>query len=207
MRTVYRSEPFVVMASARAPGRLQAPMRYFLRTPRLGFRSWSEDDLELAVSLWGDPEVTALFDSRGRLSREQVRERLERELAHERSFGVQYWPFFILGTGDFVGCAGLKPYDPARGLWEMGFHLRTPFWGRGYATEAGRAVIAHAFATLEPTVLLAGHNPRNHASKRVLEKLGFRHLRDELFTGTGLMHPLYELRAPVSAEADGEGGG
>ena len=176
-------------------------VQYFLMTPRLGFRSWSDADLELAMSLWGDPEVTALFDSRGRLSREHVQERLARELANEREMGIQYWPFFLREAGDFVGCAGLKPYDVARGLYEMGFHLRSAYWGRGYATEAGCAVIEHAFGTLKPTALLAGHNPRNHASKRVLEKLGFTYLRDERFAGTGLMHPLYELRPPPSPVA------
>ena len=173
---------------------------YFLLTPRLGFRSWSEADLELAMSLWGDPEVTALFDSRGRLSRAQVQERLQRELDSERELGIQYWPFFLRETGEFVGCAGLKPYDVPRGIYELGFHLRTGFWGAGYATEAARAVIEHAFATLKPAALVAGHNPRNHASRRVLEKLGFTYLRDEYFAGTGLLHPLYELRPPTSQQ-------
>jgi ribosomal-protein-alanine N-acetyltransferase len=90
---------------------------YFLTTPRLGFRSWSDADLELAMSLWGDPEVTALFDSRGRLSREQVQERLTRELDSERELGIQYWPFFLREAGEFVGCAGLKPYDAASTSW------------------------------------------------------------------------------------------
>jgi RimJ/RimL family protein N-acetyltransferase len=176
---------------------------YFLLTPRLGFRSWSDADIELAVSLWGDPEVTALFDSRGRLARDQVKERLSREIENERALGVQYWPFFLRASGDFVGCAGLKPYDPARGLYELGFHLRRACWGQGYATEAGRAVIEHAFGALKPAALLAGHNPRNHASKRVLEKLGFTYLRDEHFAGTGLMHPLYELRPPRAPATPG----
>jgi ribosomal-protein-alanine N-acetyltransferase len=60
-------------------------------------------------------------------------------------------------------------------------------------------VIEHAFATLKPAALVAGHNPRNQASRRVLEKLGFTYLRDEHFSGTGLMHPLYELRASHEA--------
>lgn len=166
-------------------------------TSRLTFRSWSETDLDLAVSLWGDPRVTALFDSRGQLSREQVRQRLALEIANERELGIQYWPFFLRQTGEFVGCSGLKPYDVSRSLYELGFHLRPAFWGVGYATEAARAVIDCAFASRRPEALLAGHNPRNHASKRVLEKLGFTYLRDEYFAGTGLMHPLYELRRPV----------
>jgi len=167
---------------------------YFLTTARLGFRAWREGDIELAMSLWGDPEVVALIDSRGRLTRAQVRERLRREIENERAHGIQYWPFFLLASGAFVGCAGLKPYEPEPGRFEMGFHLCRAHWGLGYATEAAEAVVRHAFGDLGLTSLLSGHNPANHASRRVLEKLGFNWLRDELFEGTGLVHPLYELR-------------
>lgn len=41
---------------------------YFLRSARLGFRCWTERDLDLAESLWGDPAVTRFIDNRGALS-------------------------------------------------------------------------------------------------------------------------------------------
>jgi ribosomal-protein-alanine N-acetyltransferase len=166
---------------------------YFLTTERLGFRLWTEDDLGLAVSLWGDPRVTRLIDARPQLTRDEVRQRLDLEIRNQRDLGVQYWPFFVLGSGDFAGCCGLKPYEGDPALYEMGFHVRFRHWGRGLATEAARAVIGHAGAVLHLPLVLAGHNPENHASKRILEKLGFRHVRDEVFSGTGLVHPLYEL--------------
>jgi RimJ/RimL family protein N-acetyltransferase len=174
---------------------------YFLTTPRLGFRSWRADDMPLALSLWGDPRVTALFDSRGQLGPAEVRERLERELRHEREHGIQYWPCFSLESGELVGCAGLQPYDVSQGLYEVGYHLRPEFWGAGYATEAARAVVAYAFERVRPAALLAGHHPENHASKRVLEKLGFIYLRDELYAPAGRMDPIYELRPPAAGAA------
>lgn len=192
---------------AGVPPRAEPVSEYFMTSPRLGFRAWAEDDFDLATSLWGDPRVTALIDARGQLGPADVRERLERELRHGRELGFQYWPCFLLESGEFVGCAGLKPYDLPRGVYEMGFHLRPPFWGAGYATEAGRAVVAYAFATLGASALMAGHNPRNLASSRVLEKLGFRYVRDELFAGTGMIHPLYRLDAPPAPpRAPGRGG-
>lgn len=166
---------------------------YFLTRERLGFRHWTEDDLDLAVSLWGDPRVTRLIDARAQLTRDEVRERLDLEIRNQRDLGVQYWPFFVLESGDFAGCCGLKPYEGDRTLYEMGFHVRFDHWGRGLATEAARAVIEYAGGVLRLPLVLAGHNPGNHASRRILEKLGFRHVRDELFSGTGLVHPLYEL--------------
>jgi hypothetical protein len=45
---------------------------YFLRSERLGFRRWAEEDFDLALGLWGDLEVTKLIDVRGQLTEEQV---------------------------------------------------------------------------------------------------------------------------------------
>ena len=53
---------------------------YFLTSKRLGFRKWSNDDLDLSFGLWGDFEVTKLFDGRGPLSREQVKHRLSQNM-------------------------------------------------------------------------------------------------------------------------------
>ncbi len=44
---------------------MSASSEYFLRSKRLGFRRWIEDDLDLALGLWGDPTVTRLIDRRG----------------------------------------------------------------------------------------------------------------------------------------------
>jgi RimJ/RimL family protein N-acetyltransferase len=175
---------------------------FFLTTERLGFRQWREDDLGLAMSLWGDPRVTRLIDARPRLGRDDVQRRLEAEIRTQSERGVQYWPFFLLETGDFAGCSGLKPYERDDRLYEMGFHVRFEHWGQGLATEAALAVVDHAIHTLQLPSLLAGHHPENHASRTVLEKLGFRHVRDEVFSGTGLVHPLYELRPATGAPPD-----
>jgi RimJ/RimL family protein N-acetyltransferase len=159
---------------------------------RLVFRPWTAVDFDLALGLWGDERVTRLFH-RGRLDEAQVRARLERELEHERAHGVQYWALFERAGGAHVGCCGLRPADPAAGLWELGFHLRPEFWGAGYATEAGRAVVAWAFGPFGAKELVAGHHPENAGSRRVLEKLGFRHTHDELYPPTGVEHPSYRL--------------
>ena len=63
----------------------------------------------------------------------------------------------------------------------------------GLASEAARAVIAHAFENLGASALFAGHHPDNTASEKVLRKLGFAETRSEFFEGTGLVHPAYLL--------------
>ncbi len=167
--------------------------RYFLSTQRLGFRTWHEDDFEIAKTLWGDYEVTKLIDVRGKLSDEQVKEKLTTELERKNMYGAQYWPIFLLETGENVGCCGLRPRDAAQGIFEIGFHIRPKFWRQGFAFEAAQAVTKHAFSQLKVQRLFAGHNPQNEASKALLEKLGFKYTHDELYEPTGLQHPSYIL--------------
>ena len=167
-------------------------MSYFLTSARLGFRCWCEDDLPLALALWGDPEVTALIG--GPFSEATVRARLATEIAQMQEFGVQYWPIFLLEADQHVGCAGLRPYRVQEKIYELGFHLRRAFWGQGLANEAARAVIDYGFGAIAAKALFAGHHPANEASRHLLLKLGFIHTHDELYPPTGLMHPSYLLR-------------
>jgi len=92
---------------------------------------------------------------------------------------------FLITTRDgrIVGACGIAKLDGETP--EIGYWLGVHFWGRGYATEAVRAVIDHAFGDLGYDRLLAGARVSNPASRRVLEKCGFQ------WTGVGL----YRIRA------------
>jgi ribosomal-protein-alanine N-acetyltransferase len=170
---------------------------YFLQTAHLGFGRWTHDDLPLANALWGDPAVTRLIG--GPFSQQQVKDRLAREIETMERSGIQYWPTFWLADGEFVGCGSLRPYKPEARILELGFHLRPAYWGKGLAVEAGRAVIQLAFTECNATALFAGHHPSDGASRRVLERLGFRFTHEELYPPTGLMHPSYLLTAGPEA--------
>jgi [ribosomal protein S5]-alanine N-acetyltransferase len=166
----------------------------FLTSPRLGFRTWSTEDLPLAQSLWGNLDVTKTFG--GPFTQSQIQERLNREIANQRTHHLQYWPVFFLATGEFTGCCGLRPYDLEKQIFELGFHFLPNFWGKGIATEAAQTVIAYAFGPLALKGLFAGHHPENAASARVLQKLGFHYTHDELYKPTNLMNPSYFLPPP-----------
>src|SRR6476620_6172880 len=60
------------------------------RTGRLVARSWQIEDLPLAMELWGDPAVTALIDSRGKLTEAQVSEKLNAEIERRIRTWVEY---------------------------------------------------------------------------------------------------------------------
>jgi RimJ/RimL family protein N-acetyltransferase len=79
--------------------------------------------------------------------------------------------FVIMREGVLIGACGVEPgeADP-----EIGYWLGVSFWGRGFATEASRAVIDHAFGDLAHETLASGARVSNPASRRVLEKCGFQ---------------------------------
>ena len=165
---------------------------FFLTTNRIGFSKWQKGDIQLAELLWGDPDVTRFICASGRFDVDDISARLEKEIYNETEYHVQYWPVFELSSGNLIGCCGLRPYRG--GKYEIGFHLRPQFWGKGYATEAATAVIDYAFSALKAEALFAGHNPNNVASSKVLLKLGFHYIGDEFYEPTGLYHPSYDLR-------------
>jgi 8-oxo-dGTP diphosphatase len=73
--------------------------------------------------------------------------------------------------GLFMGMTGLHPADAN----EFGYWLGKPFWGFGYATEAARRLVRHAFEDLAMETVHAGWFADNPASGHVLAKLGARH--------------------------------
>ena len=76
----------------------------------------------------------------------------------------------LLKPDTYIGTCGLHP---DRG-WEFGYWFGKPYWGRGYATEAGRRVVRYAFEDLKVDALKASWFHDNPASGRVLAKLGFQ---------------------------------
>lgn len=90
---------------------------------------------------------------------------------------------------------------------ELGYWLKRGVWGRGYATEAGRAVLAAARDSLRLKRIEAGHFLDNPASGRVLEKLGFRPtgaVVQRFSLARGETAPCKEMILDLAAEADTE---
>lgn len=79
--------------------------------------------------------------------------------------------FVIILDDTLIGACGI---DPRQSGPEIGYWLGVPYWNQGYATEAVRAVIDHAFGDLHYEALEAGARVSNPASRRVLEKCGFQ---------------------------------
>ena len=147
-----------------------------LRTPRLILRRWRSADREAFAAMNADPRVMEYFVST--LTREESDasiDRFERELA-ERPFGL--WAVEIPGTAPFAGVVGLSvpnftaPFTPCV---EIGWRLAAAHWGRGYATEAARAALVHAWDVVELDEVVAFTTVGNERSRAVMARIGMHH--------------------------------
>lgn len=89
--------------------------------------------------------------------------------------GDSYLAVCLKATGEYIGLLALHPRDEADpGEYNLGYILLSDHQGRGYATEACRAALSHAFAKLGAERIATGTAEANLASCRLLEKLGLR---------------------------------
>ena len=89
-------------------------------------------------------------------------------------------------SGAVVGTCSFKG-PPTAGVAEIAYGVSPEQQGKGYATEAARALVAYAFSFGEVRVLRAHTLPESTASKRVLAKCGFRHVGDVIDPEDGLV--------------------
>ncbi|MBD0329070.1 MAG: GNAT family N-acetyltransferase [Thermoleophilia bacterium] len=144
-----------------------------LETERLLLRRWRDGDLAGLARLNADPSVVRYLTPGGRaMSRAESEEQLRRFRRHWREHGFGLWAVEEKASGRLVGRIGLQyhrlwPTDP-----EVGWKLDPAVWGRGYATEGGRASIRHAFETLGVPRVVSIVHPDNAPSIAVMERLG-----------------------------------
>jgi ribosomal-protein-alanine N-acetyltransferase len=142
-----------------------------LTTERLRLRPLTPDDLsELHDRVFSDPDVT--WDGTiGTL--EDTRESLEAKIRHVREHGFGMMAVTDRDTGELYGFAGLQHMEGGPDI-EIGYYLARRAWGRGLATELGRALMDRAFGELKLTRVLAVVRPENTSSQNVLAKIGFQ---------------------------------
>jgi ribosomal-protein-alanine N-acetyltransferase len=155
-----------------------------LVTPRLHLRPVRAEDLDVAVASVADERVMQWLG--GVQTADQARAWLDRQIAHWEAHG--FGRFFVTWEGAFVGFAGLSRLEFDRGLVpgiEVAWRLVHEHWGKGFATEAARAVIGDGFGRLGLSEIVAVTAVRNARSRRVMERLGMVYAPDDTFD-----HPL-----------------
>jgi RimJ/RimL family protein N-acetyltransferase len=142
-------------------------------TERLAMRPYESGDLEqLHEVLYGDPAAMALLG--GARDLPGTRASIERSILQQELAGFSFWPVFERESGLLIGEAGLFPLAPGGPDIALGYAFGRNYWGRGYASEAARSVLAEAFGPLGMLHVAAITREANTRSRNVLTKLGFR---------------------------------
>jgi RimJ/RimL family protein N-acetyltransferase len=151
-----------------------------IETERLTLRRFTASDGAAVHRYMGDPLVTRWLPL-GRLDEAGAQAFADRNAGRRpRALAV-----VERASGELVGHMDFHPWLGAR---EIGWAIGRPYQRRGYATEAARALMAHAFERLRCHRVVATCQPENVASWRVMEKLGMRresHFRQHLRRETG----------------------
>ena len=168
-------------------------MTTLARTDRLALVTPSLDHIDALAALWSDAETMKFIGKGVPWTRDEVQARIERAIRTQAEHGMTFWTV-VRSDGEILGQGGVVPIAFNGPEHELGYRLGRAFWGQGYATEIARLSRDHAFGPLGLERLVAVTYPDNHASRRVLTKIGFRETgTSELYYGVSSQ--TYELLA------------
>lgn len=144
-----------------------------LKSENLILRPWEESDAECLYHFARNPNV-------GPIAGWPPHESIEDSLNIIKTIFSKRETYAIVKDDIPIGCVGLLFHPDTNHWWgdgasELGYWIGEEYWGNGYAAEASKALIRHAFDDLDVSVIYATYKVGNNQSKRVLEKLGFKY--------------------------------
>jgi RimJ/RimL family protein N-acetyltransferase len=160
-------------------------MNVNLQTPRLQLRPCQITDLAPIHTLWTTDRIRYfLFDDRV-ITLDETRSFLQDSLTNFDHLGYGIWLVFSQLSDRPIGFAGCLQSDHQ--LPSLIYGIHPDHWGKGYATEAARAVLYYV-ATLPFPQIEADVDEPNVASVRVLEKLGMQQVKRAIVHGKPLLY-------------------
>jgi RimJ/RimL family protein N-acetyltransferase len=144
-----------------------------LETERLLLRQFRDADIDAYAAMLADPEVMRHIGEGKPLTRDDAWRNMAMVAGHWSLRGYGMWAVEERSSGTLVGRVGLY-YPEGWPGQEVGWALARPYWGKGYAFEAARASLAHAFEALHWPRAISLIDPANARSIRLAERLGER---------------------------------
>lgn len=141
-----------------------------LTTDRLLLRPITADDFEAHARITADPEVMRYIHD-GSLTRSQAWWNIARYVGHWQLRGYGMRAVVEQSSGQVIGHMGFLNPESGRGF-ELGWALASDAWGKGYALEGTRALVAHAFNDLRQPRITCVIHADNLRSIKIAERLG-----------------------------------
>jgi RimJ/RimL family protein N-acetyltransferase len=151
-----------------------------IETPRLLLGTWLPADRDLFREINADPKVMEFFPFRRSYEEaDAVLGRLNGMLTED---GLGFYSIVLKQSAEPMGFCGLS-HPNLPGIFpdqtvEVGWRLATRFWGNGYATEAAKALLDHAFAAKGLDAVVSFAVEANRRSTGVMQRLGLHRIRE-----------------------------
>ncbi len=151
------------------------PISFQIETARLLLRATRAEDASRAFEIQSKWQVAKMLRM---ASYPPAQEEIEEWFAGHREEWLAGTAYRFAVTLDkrMIGIIDIDEIDESQG--DLGYWLDEPYWGQGFAKEAGIPMLAFAFQELNLKRLQSGHASDNPASGKVLKSLGFRHVED-----------------------------
>lgn len=175
-------------------------MKDSIETERLILREFRDSDAEGMFELDSNPNVHLFVGNRPVKHIEESIEYIKFVQKQYKDFGIGRWAVILKETNEFIGWSGIKyiteEINNYNNFYELGYRFIEKHWGKGYASEAGKAFVDYAFNEMNVEVLYAYADAGNENSRKILEKLGFRFVNS--FEYNEELEVWYELKKPYS---------
>lgn len=145
-------------------------------TRRLRLRPFDRGDVDALHAQWTQPDVRRYLWDGAVIPREQVVAVVEESIASFAERRVGFWVVEAKDDGALIGFAGLRAIADGSGM-ELYYGLERDHWGRGFATEAARAVLRYGFEEVGLDPIFIRTDGPNVASVAVMQRLGARYVR------------------------------
>ena len=166
-----------------------------ITTERLLLRLWRPQDAEQLAQIFAKEPVWRYPFKRG-WTRQETEDFVHRKIEEWHQRGFSQWAVEVKAESRLIGFVGLAPPEflpEVMPTVEVGWRLDPEWWGRGLATEGGRAALEYGFATLGLDEVVSIFEPENGASGRVMERLGMKRAMDTTHPSLGVRLRVYKL--------------
>ncbi len=162
------------MLQSRATDAMNLNQLPTIKAQRVLLRPITDADLDALYSIFSDPQVMRYWSTPPLVDMNAARELL-REIHESAQQGTFLkWGIARISDNLLIGTATVYNLDLSNGRAEIGYALGREHWGHGYMNETLNALLGYAFEELNLRRLEADVDPRNAASIRSLERLGFK---------------------------------
>lgn len=165
----------------------------YIETERLVIRPFTKADIEPSCLMNLDADVSKYTADGGVVSKQEIERRIvEHVLGDYQKHGFGRLAVEEKGKNKFIGFTGLKYLEDLEEV-DLGYRFMKKYWGKGYATESGRAMLELGFHKLKLDRIIASLLPENISSINVLKKLNFQ-FEKEYWEEENILAHQYELR-------------